>query len=118
MAVFATGLTKFLLASSATGNKNATHKPETTERGFRQDKDAMCPIIKGQHTYLPTRRFRMAQLELFSLQSGAGARHTVEPALLALPDAAPRKISQRTPRTYGKRSPALVCRSRSLARGA
>jgi hypothetical protein len=67
MAVLATGLTKFLLASSATGNKNATHKPETTERWFRQDKDAMCAIIKGQHTYLPTRRFRMAQLELFSL---------------------------------------------------
>src|ERR1700733_13040160 len=99
MAVLATGLTKFLLASSATGSKNATHKPETTERWFRQDKDAMCAIIKGQPTYLPMRRFRMAQLELFSLQSGARARHAGEPALLALPDAALRKISQRIPRT-------------------
>ncbi len=51
---------------------------------------------------LPMRRFRMTQLELFSLQSCAGAGHGGEPALLALPDGAPRQVSQGPRRTHGE----------------
>ena len=70
---------------------------------------------KGEARPLPMRRFRMAQLELFSLQSGAGVGNAVEPAVLALPDSAPRQISRGICRAHGKRSGAADGGRRGLA---
>ncbi len=58
----------------------------------------------------------MAQLELFSLQSGAGPGDAGEPALLALSDSAPRQIPQRICGTHGQSSGAAVCGLRCAGR--
>src|ERR1022692_3846592 len=99
MAARATGFTK-LLAPSKTSRNNAEQSARTTERQVNR-KDCIDTIIERK-VLPPMRRFRMAQLELSSLQSGVGARYAVEPAILALPDFALRQISKRTCRTHGQ----------------
>ena len=61
---------------------------------------------------MPTSRFRMAQLELLPLQSGAGAGNGIEPALLALSDFAARQVSQWTRRANGQSSAAIRAATR------
>src|ERR1039458_4929600 len=91
----------------------AEQSARTTERQVNR-KDCIDTIIERK-VLPPMRRFRMAQLELSSLQSGVGARYAVEPAILALPDFAPRQISKRTCRTHGQGSAATDCDWRRLA---
>src|SRR6266567_706237 len=93
MAVRATGLTKFLAASKL-GTKNPAESASTRERSMNREY-RIIPIIRWEHRPLLRRRFRMAQLELPSLQSGAGGGIAAEPALLALPDFAPRQVPHR-----------------------
>src|ERR1700731_891254 len=116
MAVRATGFTKFLLATSITGrNKAAQTAARTDRRANREEKDSMSAIIEGSAAHgipplakdwcrLAMRRFRMAQLELFCLQSGPGAGNAVEPPLLALSEPAPRQIPKWSGRTPGQSS--------------
>src|ERR1700687_2589626 len=111
MAVRATGFTKFLLATSINGKNDAAQTAATTNRrANREEKERISAIIEGSAAHgisplgkdwcrLAMRRFRMAQLELFCLQSGPGPGNAVEPALLALPEAAPRQIPKRSGRT-------------------
>src|SRR5579864_2380385 len=121
MAARATGFTKLLLASSITGKNNAAETAATTERwANREEKDNMSAIIEGCAAHgipplakdwcrLATRRFRMAQLELFCLQSGLGPGNAVEPPLLALPEPAPRQIPKRFGRTPRQGPAATDC---------
>src|SRR5438552_11456711 len=98
MAVFATGLTKFLAASNPV-TRNPAQSASTIVR-FLNGKDCIRLIIRWECRPPPLRRFRMAQLELPSLQSGARRGIAGEPALLALPDPAPRQVSHRVCRAY------------------
>src|ERR1035437_1500132 len=102
MAVRATGFTKFL-AASKTGTNNPAQSARTSERWMnREDKGRMSPIIEGGCARRRGGGLEWAQLELFSLQSDAGGGNAAQPALLALPDSAPRQISQRICRAHGK----------------
>src|SRR6266567_5629288 len=98
MAVFATGFTKFLAASNT--GRNAAHSARTIERRVNREYHIVL-IIEGKCARRATRRFRMAQLELSSLQFGAGRWNAAEPAFLALSDSASRQISKRIWRTNG-----------------
>src|SRR6266567_3876211 len=98
MAVFATGLTKFLAASNPV-TRNPAQSASTIVR-FLNGKDCIRLIIRWESRPPPLRRFRMAQLELPSLQSVARRGTAGEPALLALPDPAPRQVSHRVCRAY------------------
>src|ERR1017187_2671191 len=112
MAAPATGFTK-LLAPSKTSRNNAEQSARTTERQVNH-KDCIDTIIERK-VLPPMRRFRMAQLELSSLLFGFGPRSAADPALLPLPDFAPRQISKRTCRTHGQGSAATDCDWRRLA---
>src|SRR5438477_10336957 len=143
MAVFATGFTKSF-ATSASGINKEAQKAATMERLSNRKREGSMPaIIEGDRPRgisplrkarenmpsaiwffrngeksappPPVGRFRMAQLELFSLQSGAGAGNAVEPPLLALPDSAPRQVSCKPGRTPGPRPGATDCDRRSRA---
>src|ERR1035441_10807503 len=58
----------------------------------------------------------MAQLELFSIQSGAGDGNAAEPSLLALSDSASRQVPQRICGAHGQGPHASACRLRYEAR--